>query len=354
MLTIKVVEMNKEFFGRRERLIRVLARRGMGGMLVLGRENIYYLTGWSGPGRFYCDRTGGGRLYVPTIDFVPGKKIEGVRVIPVGKSFLSLFGKVCSPGMKVIVEADKISVDDFMRLKKAWPRIEFFPRVGIVERMRLIKSQKELEYIRRAAKIAGEVMEEAGKILRVGRTEAEIGTRIKSSISGRGGEGISFEPIVAAGINAAVPHHQSGGYKVSQKDAVIIDLGVKYRGYCSDMTRTFNLGKNAMVAKTIIKVKEAQRQAMAQIKDGVSLGRVDMAARDYFKKFGWEKKFIHGLGHGVGLSVHEAPRLSPGQRAKLREGMVVTVEPGIYDVEKFAVRWEDMVLVKKINSEILT
>jgi len=180
------------------------------------------------------------------------------------------------------------------------------------------------------------------------RIEIERFLRLKGDID------LAFPTIVASGKNTAFPHHQSSNKKLSN-EILLIDLGSKYYGYCADLTRLFFWGKIPILLRKIYDtVRKAQEIGIKKIKDGVKASAVDKAAREIIDKKGWSKYFGHGLGHGVGLCVHEPPMIGPNCNRILKEGMVVTIEPAIYLSNKFGVRLEDMVLVRKKKGEILS
>lgn len=233
-------------------------------------------------------------------------------------------------------------------------RAELMPVNGTVEALRLIKSGHEVEKIRAAAKLADAAMLELLEGGLVGRTEVELALALESAIRTGGAEELSFPPIVAAGAHGALPHAEPRDVAVEAGQMVTIDWGAKLDGYCSDCTRTYFTG-DVDDAQTHVYdvVLEAQLAAVEAVRPGPTGREVDQVARAIIDNAGFAENFGHGLGHGVGLDVHEAPRLSRHGDAALEVGMVVTVEPGIYLPGECGVRIEDLLLVTADGSETL-
>ena len=193
------------------------------------------------------------------------------------------------------------------------------------------------------------------EFLSCGRSELEIAAELERFIRYHGAQSASFDIIVASGINSSYPHHLTSPKKLKSGESLVIDMGVNYRGYKSDLTRVFFLGKITLLVRRIYDiVRNAQQKAIARIKPGSSIREVDEAARSYIAQKGYGRYFGHNLGHGIGLEVHEAPKISSRQEGRLKEGMVFTIEPGIYLPGKFGIRIEDLVLVTKKGCEVLS
>ncbi|ABP67815.1 peptidase M24 [Caldicellulosiruptor saccharolyticus DSM 8903] len=230
-----------------------------------------------------------------------------------------------------------------------------YPLSFSIDEIRAVKDEEEIELIKRAVEITDKAFEHILKFIKPGVTENEVVAELNHFILKNGAKGFSFEPIVASGKRSSLPHGTATNKKIEYGDVVTIDFGCNFDGYMSDMTRTIFVGKpdDSMIRIYNI-VKEAQQKAEEFIKEGIKCLEVDKIARDYIGSFGYMDKFGHSLGHGVGLEIHELPRLSPKSEAILKENMVVTVEPGIYLKEVGGVRIEDLVVVKKNGCEILT
>lgn len=239
-------------------------------------------------------------------------------------------------------------------LQKAMPHISFVEFGGHVESMRSIKSPDEIAAIERSVRVMERVFDEIYGVIRPGMTEKEIAARIIAGLW-RYGDGPSFPPIVASGPNAALPHAHPTERELREGETVIIDMGAKVNGYCSDMTRTLFVGEPDSKLREIYRItREAQLAAQRGIRAGISGKKADSFARDVIKKAGYGDYFVHSLGHGVGLAVHESPSLSPRNLKQLRAGMVVTVEPGIYLPGQGGVRLENMVLVQGDGVKVLS
>ncbi len=221
--------------------------------------------------------------------------------------------------------------------------------------LRAIKSQEEIEAIRRAAAIADEAMTEVFNMVKKGMTEAEISSYAEYVMRTEGAEGASFEPFLMSGENAWLPQRLSSQKRLKEAELMILDLGAIYEGYCSDLTRTSGLGSLTRDQERIFKVAlKAQQAAIALVRPGMKAAEVDAVARKIIQREGYGKYFPHLTGHGVGLSIHELPIIDKGVETPLRSGMVITIEPGIYLPGVGAARIEDMVLVTDTGYELLT
>ncbi|MBN1823092.1 MAG: aminopeptidase P family protein [Endomicrobiales bacterium] len=225
---------------------------------------------------------------------------------------------------------------------------------GLVSNARLTKDGGELAAIGRSCRIASGAMKHAVKYLKPGRSESEIALKIEEYFLKRGVKS-AFPTIVASGPNSASPHHMSGSRKIAKNDTVLIDLGCMFKGYASDLTRTYFLGKiNNLQHRVYSLVKKAQKTAISALKAGVRAYAADSAARNIISRGGFGSNFIHTTGHGLGLEIHEPPRLSAKDNTVIRPGMAVTVEPGIYLKGRFGVRIEDTVLITRKGRRVLT
>ncbi|PLX46838.1 MAG: peptidase M24 [Desulfobulbaceae bacterium] len=232
--------------------------------------------------------------------------------------------------------------------------MELVALTDLVEKMRICKDEAEQTKIEQAVLLNEEVFQEVFAQLRPGLSEIEVALLIENSMRRKGAERPSFDTIVAAGPNSAQPHAVPGLRPIQAGEPLVIDMGLILAGYCSDMTRTVVLGEPDHKTKEIIRlVRQAQQAGMAAVRAGVTGKEVDEAARSIIRDAGYGDNFGHGLGHGVGLAVHEAPGLSPRYKKKLKPGMVVTVEPGIYIEGWGGVRLENMVVVEEDGCRLL-
>jgi Xaa-Pro aminopeptidase len=229
------------------------------------------------------------------------------------------------------------------------------PTSGLVARLREIKDEDEIGRMRRAAALGCSLLERLLEHVKAGVMEAEVAARLAFDARMAGAEGMSFETIVTGGERSALPHGRASGAKLPKRGFVTLDFGVLLEGYCSDMTRTVHLGKARGHERDVYhSVLEAQMAAVAAVGPGVRCGDVDEAARSVLRKAKLAKAFSHSTGHGVGLEIHEGPRLAAKQEQLLEPGMVITIEPGVYLAGQFGIRIEDMVLVTADGAEVLT
>ena len=229
------------------------------------------------------------------------------------------------------------------------------PAQGIVERLRMIKDAEELELLARAVRLGSRLFPVARRAIRPGVSESEVAGRMEFQARKLGAEAMSFDTIVAGGPHAALPHWRASSQPIPNTGFVVLDFGVILSGYCSDMTRTVWVGKPNGWARDLYQaVLEAQAAGLEAVRPGVTTGEVDRAARKVLQRARLARYFIHSTGHGVGLEIHEAPRLARGQAEVLQPGMVVTIEPGAYIPGKGGVRIEDMVAVTEVGRQVLT
>jgi Xaa-Pro aminopeptidase len=248
-------------------------------------------------------------------------------------------------------------------MRKALPgavrRSFFVATQGLVARLREIKDADEIAKMRRAAALGCRLFEGVLTNLSAGETEAEIALAMEFEAKRAGAEAMSFETIVASGKRSALPHGRASAAKLPKRGFVTLDFGVLLDGYCSDMTRTVHLGKATPREWDVYySVLEAQQAGVAAVRPGARCGDVDEAARSVLRKAKLERWFTHSTGHGVGLEIHEGPRIAghvPGKKEQVLEpGMVITIEPGVYLPDEFGVRIEDMVLVTERGHDVLT
>lgn len=252
-------------------------------------------------------------------------------------------------------EDSNLTVEKFNDYKSKLNLKELVPLGGILDEIREVKDSFELKVISKAVKIADDTFEHILKYIRPGVAEVELAAEMEFFMRKQGATGSSFETIVASGVRSSMPHGVASEKKLENGDAITFDFGALYNGYCSDMTRTVFLGKPDKKLEKIYKiVLEAQIESSKGVKKGANGKDIDAIARDYIAQNGYGENFGHGLGHGVGLEIHEEPRLSMTAGKNMKNGMVVTVEPGIYVDGLGGVRIEDMVVVKDENPMILT
>ncbi|HET8815403.1 MAG TPA: aminopeptidase P family protein [Solirubrobacterales bacterium] len=331
--------------GRGGRLEALLAERELDRMLVTDLTNIRYLTGFTGTnGACICGK--GLRLFLTDFRYTEraAAEVEGWETETIEADWLK--GIAARLSGRVGFEDDHMSVRMLGKQKeKLADGVEMVAAGGSVEKLRRVKDEGELAAIAEAAKLADEVWQWSVERGLAGRSEREIARAAEARIRELGGDP-SFPAIVAAGPNGALPHAEPGEREIGRGELVVFDMGAQLDGYCSDGTRTFATGEPGEEGRAVYQtVLEAQLAALAAIKAGEKGEDVDGVAREVIKAAGHGERFGHGLGHGVGLEVHEAPRLSLRSDDVLAAGEVVTVEPGVYLPGSLGVRIEDLVVV---------
>ncbi len=347
-------------YGKRRRaLLAEITRRKLNCLLVTSPANWYYLTGFTGEsGALVVSKDNAtlitdGRFIVQAKEETQGVQIE----LQQGGLFPAVGAYLRKSGAgKLGFDANQLTVTQWSTLRKAlgskWRGVE---AVGLVERLRMRKDAQELALMRKAAILAGEVLEGALKLVKPGVRENELGAEIEYQMKKGGASGASFETIVASGPRGALPHARPTAKRLRKNELVVLDLGVILGHYCSDMTRTVHVGRASKRVRAWYRsVQEAQEAAVATVRAGVTCGEVDSAAREVLKKNGLEQYFVHSTGHGLGLEVHEEPRVARGQAVRLETGNVITIEPGVYVEGVGGIRIEDDVVVLAGRNEVLT
>jgi Xaa-Pro aminopeptidase len=280
--------------------------------------------------------------------------LAGVEVVQSQRDLLGWvggrLGELAPP--PVAFEADHVTVADHDSL--SGDGVELLPTTGVVARLRAVKDEAELGAIRRAARITDAAYERLARETLVGRTEADVAWWLEQVLREEGAEALAFPAIVAAGPNAAMPHHHPGNRKIGPGETVIVDAGAQVGGYCSDCTRTFATGAlSDRLRKAYALCHSAQESALVAVRAGADASGLDTIARDRIEESGLAP-VLHGLGHGVGLEVHEQPVLRPESPDTLVARNVVTVEPGVYLAGEGGVRIEDLVVVGETGPEVLS
>ncbi len=245
-------------------------------------------------------------------------------------------------------EEESVTVADFRRLRTNCGSVAFEPCSAQIAEQRAVKTEEEISKIAAAQLVAQKALQRVSSSIKIGVTEREVAAELLYEMQMLGAEGASFDTIVAFGENSAVPHHKPTSRKLDRNDVILVDMGAKLDGYCSDMTRTFCLGTPCDELVAIHKVVlEAQEYALANIKADMTGLEADSFAREFIIAHGYGKEFGHNLGHGVGVQIHEKPCLGPNSNDILKPNMIITVEPGIYIEGVGGVRIEDFAVVKE-------
>jgi Xaa-Pro aminopeptidase len=347
---------------RVERLVSLMDDRGLDLFVVTNLVNMRYLSGFTGT-HGVCLIGRSDRLFITDFRYVERSSAE-VPDFERLRGKQDLLGDVAeaviartSGDVRLGFEEDNLTVARHKRLRELLPeRVYLVGERGLVERLRAVKDEDELGAIRTAAALADDLyrwlLEEYGL---TGRTEREVALALERRAQDVGAERAAFPPIVAAAKNGSLPHADPGDDVIERGTLVVVDLGCVVDGYCSDCTRTFATGVPEAEAREVYEVvRSAQAGALAAVRAGVEAEAVDRVARDKIEAAGWGDQFGHGTGHGVGMEVHEAPRLGTGSQDRLESGNVVTIEPGVYVPGRFGVRIEDLLIVREDASEVLT
>jgi Xaa-Pro aminopeptidase len=326
--------------------------------LVTKLHNIRYLTGFTGSNAMLLLWGGTDAiLYTdPRYTVQSKQQVDCKIIIATGPMAKRVVKDVARRGVSRLgFEGDQFSYAQYEGLKKQLPsRTELKPFSGTIETLRMVKDAAEIALIRTSVNTNSRALENALKRLKTGITEAEFATEIDYQSRKLGAESPAFDTIVAAGERAALPHAHPGAAKITP-GMLLIDMGAFQAGYASDMTRMVHLGKaTPRYRKAYKAVLEAQLAAINAIRPGVKTAAVDKAAREVLKAHGLGKEFVHSTGHGLGLEIHEPPRIGKKDKSVLKAGMAITVEPGIYIEGWGGIRIEDTVLVTETGCEILT
>jgi Xaa-Pro aminopeptidase len=339
---------------RLERLRGELDRAAVGTLLVTSPPNVRYLTGFESSNAALLAGPEAARLVTDGRYIEAARGLQGLEVVQSSRDLTTFLGErlhELADG-SVGFEAAHVTYAGWQALSAS--DVELVPTTGLVEALRAVKEPGELEAIRAAAGVTNAVYErlaEEGGV--VGLTEAQLARRLALLLDDAGADGLAFPTIAASGPNAALPHHHPGERRIEAGETLIVDLGAALGGYASDCTRTFATGELPDdLARAYEACREAQAEALAAVRPGASAREVDGIARRRLEAEGYET--LHGLGHGLGIEVHEAPRLADTSDATLEAGNVVTVEPGVYLAGRGGIRIEDLVIVARDGPEVLT
>jgi len=348
------------FDARRKRLQKLIRQAKADALLVTNFKNVTYLTGFTGDDSYLLVTLDGAQLitdmrYTTQLEEeCPGFALE-VRVP--GVTMQSAVSKVITAAKieRLGLEGASATLSLERSLAKALPNVKLEVTENLVERLRIVKDRDEIE----ATRLACEQARRAFDVVRAGitprMTELDVAAELEYQARRFGAKALSFSPIVAVGARAALPHATPTRRQLSESDFVLIDWGANSGLYMSDLTRILVTGKISPKLRKIYGiVLKAQLAAIDAIRPGMTCEQVDRVARKIISRAGFGKAFGHGLGHGTGLEIHEAPRLAVGQKTKLRAGMIVTVEPGVYFPGWGGVRIEDDVLVTRAGHEVLS
>lgn len=341
---------------RLTRLREKIASQKADGVLITKAENLHYFSGFTG---------GEGALVITMTDAIlitdsryteqAAQETKEIRIVRQERALTVEIAEVLAKvGEKILVEQNHLTLETYLALKESCDKVVWIPTE--LDFLRMIKDEHEIELIKKAVAISDEAFSRIIKTIRAGMTEKEVAAELEYQMRLLGSQRPAFTTIVASGVRGALPHGVATDKVIAEGELVTMDFGAVYQGYHSDITRTVCVGKASQEKKELYHiVLDAQLNGVAAVCAGKKNNEVDMAARYVISQHGYGEYFGHGLGHGVGLEIHEYPRLSPKAEAMtLASGMIVTVEPGIYLPNQGGIRIEDTVLVTSRGCDKLT
>lgn len=356
---IRGLNYSMDYKSRQQKAAEAMVGNKADAFMLTHLPNIRYLCGFTGssgvllvlPGKstFFTD----GRYAEQAREQVKGARV----VISQGAPVAAAAKWIERAGCRLIaIEAERMTVSAAAALKRLLPpNSRLRETAGIVERQRTVKEAEEIARLRTAVEMGASLLETAIRVTRPGVTEMQVAAELEFAARQAGAEAMSFDTIIASGPRSALPHGRASVARIPRNGFVVMDFGVILAGYCSDMTRTIHVGRISAASRHIYDaVREAQQAATEAVRPGVEVAKVDAAARNVLKRAGLARYFTHSTGHGVGLEIHESPRIARGVTDTLQTGMVITIEPGAYVPGVGGVRIEDMVLVTSSGYEVLT
>lgn len=335
-----------------------LIEKNLEAVLITKRENYIYLSGFTGTSA-YLIITQTEEILLTDFRYEEQANIQAscYQVIKYqGKIYKAIEDILVSRKVKVLAfEEGYLTYNDYQEYRQNLSVKDFVPLTNIVEKMRFLKDSSEIALIKKAVEIADAGFNHIVKYIQPGMKEIDVATELEYCMKKLGAKGPSFDTIIASGVRSSLPHGVASEKIIARGDAITIDFGAIYEDYCSDMTRTVFIGEPDAKMKEIYNlVLKAQLDAIHAAKVGLTGKEIDLVARNVIYHEGYTENFGHGLGHAVGLEIHEEPRLSPTGNIKMENGMVVTVEPGIYIPGFGGVRIEDIIVINEDKPLILT
>ncbi len=342
---------------RRERLLPLLREARANAFLITALPNIRYLSGFTGSNGALLLTSDRALLFTdPRYQAQASRESDCEVKIAKGPLTKELSKWTKRLGIRsVAFEQNRISFEDYQQLREHAQGVRLKPISSAIEQLRMIKSPPEIAAIKASVQVNSAALEQALRRFKPSMTELDLAAEIEYRMRRLGAEGTAFETIIASGERSALPHARATDLPIQPDQLLLVDMGASVAGYSSDMTRTHGVGKLGSKMRRMYRaVLESQLAAVDAVKPGVSCASVDRAARDVLRRFGLEKLFVHSTGHGLGLEIHERPRLGRKERTKLQAGMVITIEPGVYEEGMGGVRIEDTVTVTSRGCEVLT
>lgn len=344
---------------RVERVKQLISESGLDALIVTGLDNVRYLSGFTGSAGVLLVSAEKALLLTDSRYVTQAlKEAYAFEVVKIEKTWPERLAGILRERDYAVLgfESEHVTHQQFLRLAEILAAVELRPVKDMVEGLRAVKDEAEIEKIRRAVSLVDEAFIEILDYVQAGRSELEIALELEFYLRNRGAKRMAFETIVASGARAALPHGAASGKQLEQGDLVIMDFGVVCDGYCSDFTRTVLVGTVPEPwQEEIFEVAlEAQGAGIGAVRAGIPANEVDRRVREVIEGHGYGEYFGHGTGHGLGIGIHELPRLDRFSTETLEAGMVVTIEPGIYLPGRGGVRIEDVVVVRESGAEVLT
>jgi Xaa-Pro aminopeptidase len=342
---------------RLERLRASLRKERANAFVVTARPNVRYLSNFTGDHGALLVTSDRALLFTdPRYETQASEESDCEVKIAKGPLLKELSTWIKRLRVKSLAfERSRISFDDYSRFKEFTGGVRLKPVTDLIEQLRMIKSPAEIATIKASVRLNSAALEQALRHFKISMTEMDLAAEIEYRMRRLGADGPAFETIVASGKRSALPHARPADIPIQQDELLLVDMGANVAGYASDMTRTHAVGQLGSKKRRMYRaVLESQLAAVDTVRPGVGCATVDGAARGILQRFGMEQLFIHSTGHGVGLEIHERPRVGRKERTKLEAGMVITIEPGVYEAGFGGVRIEDTVLVTANGCETLT
>lgn len=342
---------------RLKKLQSLMEELGFTSFILTANANIFYFTGFMGSGYLVVPLNGEYKLYVYPIDYEAAQTycIQGIEIVKI-KTTSSIADIVSSlpSNLKKKVGFDRLEAEQYLKVKDYVESINLSQ--DLVWRLRSIKDPEEIDKITKAAEITSKCMELASDIIGEGVRESEVKAEILEEMIESGSDKPAFDLIVVSGERSSLPHGGIGDRTMGRGDMVIVDIGASYQGYCADMTRTFYIGSNPPdeVLNIYNLILDTKNLVEENTKSWILASSLDEVARTIITSKGYGEYFVHGLGHGIGIEIHEPPKINPASQEILQENNVITIEPGIYIPKKFGVRIEDTLVVGRDNVVKLT
>ena len=343
---------------RQEISRRILDFHDLDGILFVSLENIRYLCGFTGSdGAFVITQKDSFFLTDSRYWTQADEEVEGSKIVHYKKKMEGIFSLLSDLRLiRIGFESAALPFSAFQFLsEKLADTAKLVPLEDEIKNLRAVKDARELTLIRKAIDISSNAFSHVTEILKEGVVEREVALEMECFMKRSGADALGFDIIIASGKRSALPHGKASGKRIEKGDFILIDFGSEFQGYHSDQTRTVLCGSPSSEQQKIYQiVKEAHDKAIEKVRPGIPVGDVDRAARDHIRSKGYGEYFGHGTGHGIGLAVHEDPAVNSENNGPVHEGMVFTIEPGIYIPDRGGVRIEDMVLVTAHGAEVLT